>query len=88
MNQQTAIKVLKELMEENSLGIFDSMSDEQIEAVRLARFALENPRCVACGGCAKFSDEDTEGWGWCEPNDRPAHCDDGPCGRYERGDRE
>ncbi len=88
MNQEKAVEILKELLEQDSLGIRDSMSDEQIEAMKLALFALENPQCVTCGGCAKFSDEDTEGRGWCEPNDRPAHCDEGPCGRYEKRSQE
>lgn len=86
MNQEEAVKVLKELLEHDSLGILGSMSDEQIEAVKLALFELENPECVNCGGCAKFTEEDAMGRGWCEPNDRPAHYKEGPCGRYESRD--
>lgn len=86
MNQEEAVKVLKELLEHDSLGILGSMSDEQIEAVKLALFELENPECVNCGGCVKFSDEDAEGYGWCEPNGWTAHCDEGPCGKYESRD--
>lgn len=87
MNHEKAVRVLKELLEHDSLGILGSMSDEQIEAVKLALYEMENPESTNCGGCAKFSDEDAEGCGWCEPNDRPARYNEGPCGRYESRDR-
>ena len=56
MNHEKAAQVLNELLEHDSLGILGSMSDEQIEAVKLALYEMENPERTNCGGCAKFAE--------------------------------
>lgn len=83
MKKSEAEKTLKEMLETDSLGILGSMSDEQIEAVKLAYHALRNPECMACGYCQRFVDETVDGDGWCEEHDRKAMCNDPACGCYE-----
>lgn len=83
MKKMEAEKTLKELLEVDSLGIAASMTDEQIEAVRVAYRALKNPDSLTCGCCQRMVDETTEGDGWCEEHDRKAFCDDPACPHYE-----
>lgn len=83
MIKTEAEKTLKEMLEVDSLGILGSMSDEQIEAIRMAYRALKNPECMTCECCQRFVDETAEGDGWCEEHDRKAMCNDPACGYYE-----
>ena len=83
MIKAEAEKTLKEMLETDSLGILDSMSDEQIAALKVAYRVLTTPECMACGWCRRFVDETAEGDGWCEEHDREAMCNDPACGYYE-----
>lgn len=83
MKRIDAVKTIHEILETDTYGFRDSMTDEQIEAIRMALNALEFPECMNCGGCQRFVDEDTEGNGWCEKHDRSANCEDSVCGYYE-----
>lgn len=83
MIKAEAEKTLKEMLETDSLGILDSMSDEQIAALKVAYRVLTTPECMACGWCRRFVDETAEGDGWCEEHDREAMCNDLACGYYE-----
>lgn len=83
MNRNEAISVIKEIFAEDTIGIRDTFTDEQLEAIKLALAALENPECMSCGYCRKFVDEDVEGQGWCEQHDREVLCTDYPCSHYE-----
>ena len=77
MKRSDAVKAIHEILEKDTYGFRDSMTDEQIEAIQMALNALEFPECMNCG------DEDTEGNGWCEEHDRSANCKDSVCGYYE-----
>lgn len=83
MKKMIAEKILEELLEVDSLGIAASMTDEQIEAVRVAYSALKRPGSLTCGYCQRLVDETSEGGGWCEQHDREAMCNDPACGYYE-----
>ena len=80
MKRSDAVKIIHEILEKDTYGFRDSMTDEQIEAIWMA---LDSPECMICGSCQRFVDEDTEGDGWCEEHDRPANCKDSVCGYYE-----
>ena len=83
MKRYDAVKAIHEILEKDTYGFRDNMTDEQIEAIWMALNALEFPECMNCGGCQRFVDEDTEGNGWCEKHDRSAKCKDSVCGYYE-----
>lgn len=78
-----AVKTIHEILETDTYGFRDSMTDEQIEAIWMALNALEFPECMNCGGCKRFVDEDAEGYGRCDEHDQPAYCEDSVCGYYE-----
>lgn len=79
MDRKRAIEVIEEIFETDSLGLFSTLSDEQIEAVQLALYTLKYPEKYACAGCKGFTDEDACGYGWCQIRDKYAGCDDYPC---------
>ena len=83
MKRSDAVKIIHEILEKDTYGFRDSMTDEQIEAIWMVLGALDSPECMICGSCQRFVDEDTEGDGWCEEHDRPANCKDSVCGYYE-----
>lgn len=83
MKKMQAEKTLEELLEVDSLGIAASMTDEQIEAVRVAFRALKCPESLTCGYCQRFADETVKGDGWCKQHGRLAQCDDPACCHYE-----
>ena len=83
MKRSDAVKIIHEILEKDTYGFRDSMTDEQIEAIWMALGALDSPECMICGSCQRFVDEDTEGDGWCEEHDRSANCKDSVCGYYE-----
>lgn len=66
MKRSDAVKIIHEILEKDTYGFRDSMTDEQIEAIWMALSALDSPECMICGSCQRFVDEDTEGDGWCE----------------------
>lgn len=78
-----AEKAMEELLEIDSLGILLSMSDEQIEAVRMAYRVLKYPESATCGYCQRITDELSVGEGWCEQHDRKAFCNAPACPHYE-----
>ena len=83
MELRKVAEVLKEMVEIDSLCIIDTMTDEQIEAIKTSLRIAENPGAVKCGGCIWMSDEDTMGHGWCSFYDSPTECGDGACKRYQ-----
>lgn len=47
MDRERAIEVIEEIFETDSLGLFSTLSDEQIEAVQFALYALKCPENYA-----------------------------------------
>lgn len=83
MTRSKAINTIEEIFGADQYGIHDTLTDEQLAAIRFALLAIKEPECMSCGYCQRFADESTDGWGWCEQHDRSAMCDDKPCGYYE-----
>lgn len=83
MKRKAAIEMLHEILENDTYGFRDSMTDEQIKAVQMALDSLEFPENMCCGDCLHFVYEDIDGYGWCQKCDRRNRCDDGPCDDYE-----
>lgn len=83
MKRKDAVKIIHEILDTDTYGFRDSMTDEQQEAMWMALNALEFPDCMCCGGCQIFVDEDTDGNGWCNEHDRPAAYSDPVCDFYE-----
>lgn len=63
MKRSDAVKIIHEILEKDTYGFRDSMTDEQIEAIWMALSALDSPECMICGSCQRFVDKDTEGDG-------------------------
>lgn len=85
MDRKRAIEVIEEIFETDSLGLFSTLSDEQIEAVQLALYTLKYPEKCVCAGCKGFVDEDVNGYGWCQIRHRGAECGDSPCDEFVMG---
>lgn len=82
MNRGKAIETIEEIFEADSLGLFSTLSDEQIEAVQLALYTLKYPEKYACAGCNDFADEDADGCGWCQIQNKGVECGDCPCDEF------
>lgn len=85
MNRGKAIETIEEIFEADSLGLFSTLSDEQIEAVQLALHTLKHPEKCICAGCKGFVDEDVNGYGWCQIRRRGTECDNSPCDEFVMG---
>ena len=84
MRRKDAVKIIYEIFNTDTYGFRDSMTDEQIKAIRMALSALEFPGRMNCGGCLRFADEDAAGLGRCEQHDRYVWSSNYPCGFYEQ----
>lgn len=84
MNRLEAIETIREIFETDCIGIRNTLSDEQISAIHMAWFALENPESLSCGYCKNLIAEDMCGYGRCEKLDILVYCDCEPCDFYER----
>lgn len=83
MKRRDAVDTLHEILDSDTYGFRDSMTDEQITAVQMALDALEFPEVMCCGECLSFTYEDTEGYGTCNKHNRCRRCDNEPCDDYE-----
>lgn len=83
MKKMEVEETLEELLEVDSLGIAASMTDEQIEAVRVAYRVLKRPESLTCGYCQRFTDDTADGGGKCEVSGRMVAREDRACPYYE-----
>ena len=83
MKRKSAIETLHEILENDTYGFRDSMTNEQIESVQMALDALEFQESMCCGECLHFTYEDIDGYGWCQKCSRRIRCDNEPCDDYE-----
>ena len=85
MRRFEAATIIRALLTTDQYKVKDSLTDEQLEAIQMAYWALRNPENLCCGFCAKFEIGEEDKTGWCLYHDRAADSSDSACHYFETG---